>query len=59
MFRTVKLLPAIFAGMSALKISIMEEFTGVAEDDLDAFSVPVKSREDMEFRLKYTQDIFD
>ena len=59
MFKTVVLLPAIFAGASALKASTMLQFTEVAEDDLDAFSVPVKSVEDMQFRLEYTQQIFD
>jgi hypothetical protein len=55
MFKTIVLLPAIFAGASALKASTTLQFTNVAEDDLDAFSVPVKSEEDMQFRLEYTQ----
>ena len=58
MFKTLALLPAIFAGVSALKTT-QPQFYSVPDDDVDAFSVPVRSQEDMEYRLLYTQEIFD
>jgi hypothetical protein len=53
MFKTLALLPAIFAGVSALKTT-QGQFYSVPDDDVDAFSVPVRSQEDMEYRLLYT-----